>query len=48
MRSLVLRYTPARGSDKALADWFNKNQDNLVWDAEAKVYRVRTAAKAAP
>jgi hypothetical protein len=44
MRSLILRYTPARGSDQALFDWFDKNRANIVWDAAAKVYRVKEAA----
>jgi hypothetical protein len=44
MRWLVLRYTPARGSDQALFDWFDKNRANIVWDAATKVYRVKEAA----
>jgi hypothetical protein len=44
LRSLVLRYTPARGGDQAIYDWFDKNRANIVWDAAAKVYRVKEAA----
>ncbi len=43
LRSLVLRYSPARGSDQAMAEWFNENRDSIAWDAEAKVYRVKEA-----
>jgi hypothetical protein len=48
LRSLVLRYTPARGSDQAILEWYNENRDDLVWDAEANVYKVKEAAKASP
>ena len=48
LRSLALRYTPARGGDQAIYDWFDKNRANIVWDAAAKVYRVKEAAVAPP
>jgi hypothetical protein len=48
LRSLALRYTPARGGDQALYDWFDKNRANIVWDVAAKVYRVKEAVVAPP
>jgi len=40
-RKVMLRHTEARGHNKALQQWYNQNKNNLVFDAERKVFRVK-------
>ena len=40
MRRAVQRHTEARGTQEQVRQWFRENRGNLVWDAEARVFRV--------
>ncbi len=40
-RQAVLQHTEARGTNEELADWFEQNAGNLVFDEKARKFRVR-------
>jgi len=40
-QELILRYTGVRGSDNELRQWYDESKDRLVFDAEAKQFRVQ-------
>jgi len=39
-RQLLLKHTPARGTDAQLTQWYDQNRDNLVFDAVTGKFRV--------
>ena len=39
-RSTVLKHVQFRGSNRELLKWFEENEDKLVFDPKAKVFRV--------
>jgi len=41
LRRALWRHTDARGTNDEVRRWFRENRDNLVWDAEARKFRVR-------
>ena len=39
-RSTILHHIPFRGSNEAIAEWFEKNKNQLVWDPKTKKFRL--------
>jgi len=48
VRAALLRHTEARGTNEEMRRWFEEHRDDLVFDPEHKLFRVRTGDEDQP